>query len=74
MHPLFIVAIPLVLIFLGMVLNSIGLSFDQALSSPEQDPVKRLALERESFRKLFDLQRSRALQRKNGWVSSPGCL
>src|SRR5512135_1460644 len=64
MHPLFIVAIPLVLIFLGMVLNSIGLSFDQPPSSPEQDPVKRLALERESFRKLFDLQRSRALQRQ----------
>ncbi|MGE5217729.1 MAG: hypothetical protein ACM3SP_12070 [Chloroflexota bacterium] len=64
MHPLFIIAIPLVLIFLGMVLNSIGLSFDQPPSSPEQDPVKRLALERESFRKLFDLQRSRALKRQ----------
>jgi len=64
MHPLFIVAMPLVLIFMGMVLNGIGLSFDQPPSSPEQDPVKRLALKRESIRKLFDLQRSRALQRQ----------
>jgi hypothetical protein len=35
MHPLFVVAVPLVLIFLGMVLNSIGLSFDQPSTSPE---------------------------------------
>ena len=41
MHPLMIVAIPVTLIALGMVLNSIGLSFDQPPSSPEQDPVKR---------------------------------
>ncbi len=37
MHPLFVVAIPLVLIVLGMTFNSIGLSFDQPPSSPEQD-------------------------------------
>ena len=29
MHPMFIVAIPLVLVIVGMVLNSIGLAFDQ---------------------------------------------
>ena len=29
MHPMLIVAIPLVLVIVGMVLNSIGLSFDQ---------------------------------------------
>ncbi len=39
MHPMFIVAIPLVLVIVGMVLNSIGLSFDQPPSSPEQDPA-----------------------------------
>lgn len=64
MHPLLVVAVPLVLIFLGMILNSIGLSFDQPASSPEQDPVKRLTVERESFRKFFDVQRSRALKRQ----------
>jgi len=33
MNPMFIVAIPLVLVIVGMVLNSIGLSFDQPPSS-----------------------------------------
>ena len=64
MNPLLVIAIPLVLVILGMILNSIGLSFDQPASSPEQDPVKRLTAEREAYRKLFDLQRSRALKRQ----------
>jgi hypothetical protein len=61
MNPLLIVAIPLSLIIVGMVLNSIGLSFDQPSSSQEQDPTKRLAAERESYRILFDKQ-SRAVR------------
>lgn len=64
MNPLLVVAIPVALIFLGMILNSIGLSFDQPSTSPEQDPVKRLTAERESFRKFFDVQRSRAIKRQ----------
>lgn len=64
MHPLLVVAVPLALIFLGMILNSIGLSYDQPPSSPEQDPVKKLTAERESFRQFFDRQRSRALKRQ----------
>ncbi|HEY5542274.1 MAG TPA: hypothetical protein VIM04_03320 [Candidatus Binatia bacterium] len=64
MHPLLVVAVPLVLITLGMILNSIGLSFDQPSSSPEQDPAKRLAAERETFRQFFDRQRTRAIQRQ----------
>ena len=40
MHPMFIVAIPLVLVIVGMVLNSIGLYFDQPPSSREQDPTR----------------------------------
>jgi hypothetical protein len=64
MHPLIAVAVPLLLITLGMILNSIGLSFDQPPSSPEQDPVKRLTLEREAFRQFFDRQRSRAMKRQ----------
>jgi hypothetical protein len=64
MHPLLVVIIPLVLIALGMILNSVGLSYDQPPSSPEQDPVKKLTAERESFRQFFDRQRSRALKRQ----------
>jgi hypothetical protein len=73
MHPLLVIAIPLVLVILGMILNSIGLSFDQPPTSAEQDPVKRLAAERESYRQFFDRQRSRAMKRQKrigqyGWV------
>lgn len=64
MHPIFIVAVPLGLIFLGMIMNSWGLAFDQPPSSPEQDPAKRLAAERETFRKFFDRQRSQAFNRQ----------
>ena len=73
MHPLLVVAIPLVLVSVGMILNSIGLAFDQPPSSPEQDPAKRLAVERDAFRTFFDRQRSRALKRQKrvgqyGWL------
>jgi hypothetical protein len=64
MNPIFIVAIPLVLVIVGMVLNNIGLSFDQPPSSAEQDPAKRAVAERESYRRFFDLQRSRAVARQ----------
>jgi hypothetical protein len=64
MHPLLVVAVPLVLIVVGMVLNSIGLSFDQPPSSPEQDPVKKLTAEKEAYRQFFDRQRSRAIKRQ----------
>ena len=65
MHPIFIVAVPLILILLGMILNSIGLSFDQPPSSAEQDPTKKLAIERETFRQFFDRQRSQAMKRQH---------
>ena len=65
MHPIFIVAVPLILIVLGMILNSIGLSFDQPPSSAEQDPTKKLAIERETFRQFFDRQRSQAMKRQH---------
>jgi hypothetical protein len=47
-----------------MILNSLDLGFVQPPSSPEQDPVKRLTAEKESYRKFFDLQRSRSLKRQ----------
>ena len=64
MNPLLIIAIPLGLVILGMILNSIGLASDHPPSSPEQDPVKRLTAERETYRKLFDLQRGRIMKRQ----------
>jgi hypothetical protein len=64
MHPMLIVAIPIVLVIAGMVLNSIGLSFDQPPTSSEQDPVKRATAEREDYRRFFDLQRKRAVTRQ----------
>jgi hypothetical protein len=64
MHPMFIVAIPLVLVVVGMVLNSIGLAFNQPPSSSEQDPAKRAAAEREDYRRFFDLQRRQAVKRQ----------
>jgi hypothetical protein len=53
MNPLLIIAIPLRLVIVGMILNSLDLGFVQPPSSPEQDPVKRLTAEKESYRKFF---------------------
>ena len=73
MNPLILVAIPLGLVILGMILNSIDLGFNQPPSSTEQDPVKKLTAEKESYRKFFDLQRSRSVKRQKrvgqyGWL------
>jgi hypothetical protein len=73
MNPLFILAIPLGLVILGMILNSIGLAYDQPPSSQEQDPAKRVAAEHETYRKFFNLQRSRSITRQKrvgqyGWL------
>ena len=64
MNPVIIVAIPLVLVIVGMILNSIGLSFDQPPGSTEPDAAKRAAIEGEAYRRFFDLQRSRAVKRQ----------
>lgn len=64
MNPLLLLAVPLVLVIVGMILNSIGLSFDQPESSAEQDPAKRLAAERQAYRTFFDKQRTRFLKRQ----------
>ena len=64
MNPLLVVAVPLVLVIVGMILNNLGLSFDQPESSPEQDPAKKLAAERQAYRTFFDQQRTRSLKRQ----------
>jgi hypothetical protein len=73
MNPFFIIAIPLALIVLGMILNSLDLGFNQPPSSPEQDPLKRLTAEKEAYRKFFEQQRSRSVKRQKrvgqyGWL------
>ena len=78
MNPLLIIAIPLGLVILGMILNSLDLGFNQPPSSTEQDPVKKLTAEKESYRKFFDLQRSRSVKRQKRvgpiWLVADGCL
>src|SRR5919197_4668020 len=73
MNPLLVIAIPLGLVILGMILNNFGLSFTYPPTSQEQDPAKRLAAERESYRKFFDRQRSQFMKRQKrvgqyGWL------
>jgi hypothetical protein len=73
MHPLILVAIPLGLVILGMILNSIGLGYDEPAISQEKDPAKKAAVENESYRKFFNLQRSRSVKRQKrvgqyGWL------
>src|SRR4029077_522707 len=73
MNPLLIIAIPLGLVILGMVLNSFGLSFAYPPTSQEQDPAKKVAAEKESYRKFFDLQRTQSMKRQKrvgqyGWL------
>jgi hypothetical protein len=68
-----IIAIPLGLVILGMILNSLDLGFVQPPSSTEQDPVKRSTAESASYRKFFEQQRSRAMKRQKrvgqyGWL------
>jgi hypothetical protein len=64
MSPLIIIAVPMGLLFLGMILNSWDLGFNQPPSSTEQDAVKKLTAEKESYRKFFDLQRTRSIKRQ----------
>src|SRR3970282_1532381 len=73
MNPVLIIAVPLVLLIVGMILNSLDLGFTQPQSSTEQDPVKRLTAEKESYRKFFDSQRQRSMKRQKrigqyGWL------
>jgi hypothetical protein len=64
MNPIFIIAVPLALVFAGMVWNGIGLSFDQPPSSAEQDPAKRAAADGDAYRRLFDTKRKETIARQ----------
>ena len=72
-HPLFILTIPLVLVIVGLVMNSMGVPYDHPVPSPEQNPIKRIAAERDSYLQFIDLQRTRAIKRRKmincyGWL------
>ena len=64
MNPMIIVAVPILVVIVGMVLNGIGISFDQPPTSSEQDPARRAAAEGEAYRRFFDLQRKQAMTRQ----------
>ena len=73
MNPVLIIAVPLGLLIVGMILNSLDLGYNQPPSSTEQDAVKKLTAEKESYRKFFDQQRSRSVKRQKrvgqyGWL------
>jgi len=64
MNPLWLLAVPFVLLIVGMILNNLGSSFNHPESSVEHDPAKRLAAEKEAYRKLSDLQRERFFKKQ----------
>jgi len=86
MNPLLIIAIPLGLVILGMILNSFDLGFNQRPVRRSKIRLKKLTAEKESYRKFFDLQRSRSTKRQKrvgqyGWLlmaafigPSSGCI
>jgi cell division protein YceG involved in septum cleavage len=64
MNPMFIIAVPLALVFVGMVWNGIGLTFDQPSASGEQDPTKRAVADGEAYRRLFETKRKETIVRQ----------
>jgi hypothetical protein len=64
LSPLSVIAVPLALIIIGIVLNSIHIVHDQPAYSLENDPANKLAAERQSNYHFFFLQRARMLKRQ----------
>jgi hypothetical protein len=73
LSPLSVIAIPLVLIVIGIVLNSMRIVHDQPPYSLENDPAKKLADERQANYHFFYLQRARILQRQKR-IGQYSCL
>src|SRR5881397_2061740 len=77
MNPVFIIAIPLGLVILGMILNSWDLGYNQPPSSAEQDPLKKLTAEKESYRKFLATEKPIVKAPKTDrpvWLVGYGCL
>jgi hypothetical protein len=73
LSPLSVVAIPLVLILIGIIWNSFSIVHDQPEFSLEEDPVNKLAAERRATYQVLQLQRARILKRQKrigryGWL------
>lgn len=64
MTPIFIIALPLALILIGIVWNSIQIADDQPEYSLEPEPADKLAAERLANYHYFQLQRARILKRQ----------
>ncbi|HVO95462.1 MAG TPA: hypothetical protein VMT22_21580 [Terriglobales bacterium] len=64
MSPLLVITIPLALVVIGIVLNSLHIVHDQPHYSLEDDPAGKLAAERDANYHFFHLQRERMLQRQ----------
>jgi len=64
MNPFLVIGIPLLLIIVGMILNSIRIPFVEPETVNEQNTAKRLEAEREAYRKASHLGRTRALKRQ----------
>lgn len=73
MSPLSIIVIPFTLILVGIMLNGFHIVQDQPVFSLEEDPLHKLAAERQAHSRFFQLQRQRLLRRQKrvgqyGWL------
>ena len=73
MSSLWVIIIPVALIALGILLNSFHIVHDQPEFSSEEDPIRKLAAERQANYQFFKHQRARLLTRQNrvgryGWL------
>lgn len=73
MSSLWVIIIPVALIALGILLNSFHIVHDQPEFSSEEDPIHKLAAERQANYHFFKHQRARLLTRQKrvgryGWL------
>ena len=73
MSPLFVVIIPLALTMIGIMLNSFHIVHDQPAYSLDENPVDKLAAERQANFHFFQLQTARSLKRQKR-IGRFGCF
>ena len=64
MSPLLVILIPIALMIIGILLNSIRIVHDQPEYSLEEEPANKLAAERQANYHFFSSQRARSLKRQ----------
>lgn len=67
MNTFLLIAIPSLVVAIGMILNNLKLVYDQPEGSSEEDPARKLAAERRAYYTFFNRQRARLLKRQK-WV------